>query len=172
MSGSQAWVTIGSFALILAGSVGLGVGVAATRDSLAAQPLITAPPAPDPAIGTSVESLRQLEPVLDLNEPARVTLLIVAGSCTGCSTTDLAPEAIDWKRVDRVVAVFQSDNLASVADLERRDSRWRNVADPTGKVAQALNGYWRPRFYLLGADATLLRLQSPGESASHFGVLR
>lgn len=116
--------------------------------------------------------LSRLQSALHNPSARGITLLIVGGSCTGCSTVDLAPEAIDWMRVDRVLPVFQTDNLGPVAALERRSCRWVKIADPAGETAEALNAYWGPRFYLLSAKGTLLRIQSPGEDASEFGVIR
>ena len=91
-------------------------------------------------------------------------LLVLLGSCSGCSSHSADVDELALKGFS-VVAVTTADKLV-LGELPKSSIDGEIANDEV--VHKLLNAYWTPRFALLDPEHRLLAIQGKGESPTAF----
>ncbi len=107
----------------------------------------------DPKLGSEVRLPEEDVDGRPVN--SRTTLLVLAGSCTGCSLDAFQPSRLktpdDWQ----VIVVYSSKVIPQSLRPENR--RHLILSDPKSRFDVLLNATWHPRWYVLSADGKLVQ---------------
>lgn len=110
----------------------------------------------DPKLGMKVAL-----PATDVQDKtigAKTTLLVIAGSCTGCSKDALDPKRLSVPPGWQVVVVYSTDADKIPKALRNPGDPIRIVSDPMSHISIHLNAVWKPRWYVLDANQQLTSL--------------
>lgn len=129
---------------ILAVVLGMGSNIRQRASFSQTQSLIQA----DAAVGTKIELPRADAFSNVVSQRAR-TLLVYAGSCSGCTVNALDPARLEDAPYDQVVLVYWGSNGQVLSDFKHAIPKLRIVADPTGAIPLKLGAVSAPRFYVL-----------------------
>lgn len=77
------------------------------------------------------------------------TLLIFAGSCTGCSADALSPSELSKVPYDHVALIYLSSRRELVSHFQDAVAGVQVIADPRGTIVSELGAVTAPRFYVL-----------------------
>lgn len=120
----------------------------------------------DPLLGellpaTALSAMPGRQPVKARHEPSgpRNTLVVAAGSCSGCSLSKFDPRKLPLDTFAQVV-VFYESKASDLAKIGPASPDLFLVADPDGRVHQSLNASWRPRLFVIDRSSRLLWMQS------------
>ena len=81
------------------------------------------------------------------------SLLVLGGSCVGCSLKAVNPETFKNTQYGQVIIVYLASARTIRWELPSPAAKVRIVADPEGRIVQSLRAYAAPRFYLVeGGD--------------------
>lgn len=141
--------------MVVIASIGMG-GILAYGPDGGALRRFQSPPASafDPKIGIPVKL-----PESDLTGrpiTANQTLLVLAGSCTGCALDALQPSKLTVPKGWQIVIVYSSDPKHVPKSMRNLPEPIRIVADPNSRLDIQLNATWHPRWYVLNAESRLI----------------
>lgn len=138
------WVLpwLGAIAVL---AVGFPVGPSVRARLSTVQP---DPTANDVAIGTPIELPSQDVHGQPIDSKAR-TLLVYAGTCSGCSNSGISPEMLRAARFPQVVLLMIGSERQLLELYPKPRQNVHLVADGTGSTVQALGAITAPRFYIL-----------------------
>lgn len=114
----------------------------------------------DPALGTAIP----LSPKI-LEKASGDILIVLLGSCSGCSRRDPDQQVIRLNNVPTVVAVSEGDVVQS-SQFDVKDFTF--VIKNDRVLTKSLNGIWAPRLALVRKDGTLKALQGYRQTAGQF----
>lgn len=122
----------------------------------------------DPSPGTEVVLPKKDmygQAILREDSTTEDVLLIVAGSCTGCTKSKFKPEKLNTSRFSQIIVMFTSQEEEVRQAGFKFPHNVRVLAGFDAAQASALNAYFTPRFYLLDRGLRVRRLQNgPADS--------
>lgn len=141
--------------LAVTASIGMGLILAYGPDGGALRRFESTPASAfDPKMGIPVKL-----PEADLTGrpiTAKHTLLVLAGSCTGCALDALPPSRLTVPKDWQIVIVYSSDPKHVPKSMRNFPDPIRIVADPSSRLDIQLNATWHPRWYVLNAESRLI----------------
>lgn len=102
----------------------------------------------DPSVGTAIELPDQDVFERPLDSSAE-TLLVLAGSCSGCSLSAVYPARLQFAPYEQVLIIYLASANQIKKEFKSQTEKVFVVADPNRLWVNTLHAYSAPRFYIV-----------------------
>jgi hypothetical protein len=121
----------------------------------------------DPPVGTRIR-LPEKDVVGRPIPRSGPILVVAAGSCNSCSSSSLDPESVSLGEYSGVVWILRGGPEEAAKEFENLPQNHFVLADARSELHIQLNAGWTPRYFVLGKNFDLIKIQKQPRSVDDF----